>query len=67
MTDVVPSDKVILEVKFTQFLPSLIRTVLPPKSAENSAISKFILCCDVAPREADAFTVCAQNSVLKHV
>lgn len=67
MTDVIPFDKVILEVKFTQFLPSLIRTLLPPKSAENSAISKFVLCCDVAPREAEAFAVCAQNSLLKLV
>ena len=67
VTDVVPADRVILEVKFTQFLPSLIRTLLPPKSAENSAISKFVLCCGVAPREAESFTVSAQNSILKPV
>lgn len=67
VTDVVPGNLVILEVKFTQFLPSLIRTLLPPKAAENSAISKYVLCCDVAPREAEAFTVSAQHSILKPV
>ena len=67
VTDVVPRDKVVLEVKFTQFLPNVIRKVLPPKSAENSAISKFILCCDVAPREVESYTICAQNSALKPV
>lgn len=67
VTDVVPRDKVVLEVKFTEFLPSIIRQVLPPKSLENSAISKFVLCCDVAPKEVDAFEVCAGNVVRKPV
>lgn len=36
----------IMEVKFTEFLPSIIRKILPSKSADYAAASKFILCCD---------------------
>ncbi|MBK7453838.1 MAG: polyphosphate polymerase domain-containing protein [Anaerolineales bacterium] len=39
----------ILEVKFTEFLPELIRKILPPKASEYAAVSKYILCCDKAP------------------
>jgi len=37
----------VLEVKFTEFLPNILRKILPLNtSAEYDAISKFILCCD---------------------
>ncbi len=36
--------KLIMEVKFTQMLPQLLREVLPPYSAEFSAVSKYVLC-----------------------
>lgn len=36
----------ILEVKYTEFLPKLIRKYLQSSAAEYLALSKFILCCD---------------------
>ena len=41
-----PPGKAVLEVKFTEFLPQAIREALPPSSAEFTAVSKFVLCCD---------------------
>ncbi len=38
-------DQMILEVKFTEFLPQLLRQALPPQAAEFTAASKFLLCC----------------------
>jgi hypothetical protein len=36
----------IMEVKFTEFLPNVIRRILPSNAAEYLALSKYILCCD---------------------
>ena len=36
----------ILEAKFTEFLPNMMRKILPSKASEYTAVSKFILCCD---------------------
>jgi hypothetical protein len=36
----------IMEVKFTEFLPNIIRKILPSNAAEYLALSKYILCCD---------------------
>ena len=36
----------ILEVKFTEFLPNVIRKILPSNASDYMALSKFILCCD---------------------
>ena len=36
--------KLILEVKFTEMLPQLLRDVLPPSAAEFTAVSKYVLC-----------------------
>ena len=36
--------KLVLEVKFTQMLPQLLRDILPPPSAEFTAVSKYVLC-----------------------
>lgn len=44
-------DQMIMEVKFTQFLPRQVRSILPPRSAELTAASKYVLCCDAAVRE----------------
>lgn len=41
-----PSDKLILEVKYTEFLPQIVRDLCPPASSEFTAASKFVLCCD---------------------
>lgn len=37
--------KLIMEVKFTQLLPRMIKEALPAGAAEISAVSKFLLCC----------------------
>ena len=36
----------VMEVKFTEFLPQLVRDLLPPKAQELTAVSKYLLCCD---------------------
>ena len=44
-------DQMIMEVKFTEFLPRLVRSLLPPRSSELTAASKYVLCCDAAARQ----------------
>lgn len=44
--EALPPDKLVMEVKFTEFLPSIIRTILPSEAAEYTAVSKYILACD---------------------
>ena len=39
-------NKIIMEVKFTEFIPRLLKSVLPPRSSELAAVSKYIICCD---------------------
>ncbi len=41
-----PSEKMIMEVKYTQMLPRIVKAMLPPASSEFSAASKYVLCCD---------------------
>ena len=36
--------KLVLEVKFTELLPQLVRNILPPQAAEFTAVSKYVLC-----------------------
>ena len=36
--------KLVMEVKFTELLPGLVRQLLPPKAAEFTALSKYLLC-----------------------
>ncbi len=36
----------ILEVKYTEFLPHMLRKILPANASDYMALSKFILCCD---------------------
>ena len=38
--------KLILEIKFTEFLPRIVQDVLPLRAAEMSAVSKYTLCYD---------------------
>lgn len=49
--DVLPSDKMIMEVKFTNFLPGIVRRLLPPRSSELTAASKYVLCYDAAVKD----------------
>jgi hypothetical protein len=39
-------DKLIMEVKYTEFLPRIVRSLVPPQSSELTAASKYVLCCD---------------------
>ncbi len=41
-----PSDKLIMEVKFTEFLPKPVKDMVPPRASEMVAASKFVICCD---------------------
>jgi len=45
-SSVLEPGKLVLEVKFTEFLPNLIREALPAEAAELSAVSKYVLCCE---------------------
>lgn len=38
--------KLVLEVKFTEFLPKAVADILPLRAAENTSVSKFVLCAD---------------------
>ncbi len=41
---IVEPDKLVMEVKFTEFCPQVVRDLLPPKSSELTAFSKYALC-----------------------
>ena len=36
--------KLVMEVKFTEMLPQIVRDILPPHAAEFTAVSKYVLC-----------------------
>lgn len=36
--------KLVMEVKFTEMLPQIVRDILPPPSQELTAVSKYVLC-----------------------
>lgn len=38
--------KLVLEVKFTEFLPDIVRQILPQRAADFTAVSKYVLCYD---------------------
>jgi hypothetical protein len=46
MIEALPKDLLIMEVKFTDFLPAIVRHVLPREATEYVAVSKYILACD---------------------
>jgi hypothetical protein len=35
-----------MEVKYREFLPRVLRKMLPTKASEHAAVSKYILACD---------------------
>ncbi len=51
MLDVLPGDQMIMEVKFTEFLPRIVRGLLPPRASIMTAASKYVLCCNAAVRD----------------
>jgi hypothetical protein len=46
MIETLEPGTLVMEVKFTEFLPNIIRKILPSKAANYTEISKYILCCD---------------------
>jgi hypothetical protein len=46
MLEVLNPGLLIMEVKFTEFLPDVIRKILPHRTADHAAVSKYVLCCD---------------------
>ena len=46
MVEALDPGLLVMEVKFTEFLPNIIRRVLPNDAADYAAVSKYILCCD---------------------
>ena len=44
--EVLPAGMLIMEVKFTEFLPEILRKILPQQATDYAAVSKYILCCD---------------------
>lgn len=46
MIEAFAPELLIMEVKFTHFLPNIIRHILPRESTEYVAVSKYILACD---------------------
>ncbi len=43
---VLDNGEIILEVKYTEFMPNLIKKVLPQRTSQLLAVSKYILVCD---------------------
>lgn len=41
-----PVDKLIMEVKFTEFLPRIVKDIIRPVPNELVAASKYVMCCD---------------------
>lgn len=44
--EVLEPGKLVMEVKYTDFLPSLVRDLLPIDASEFAAVSKYVYCCD---------------------
>lgn len=42
--NVLEPGKCVMEVKFTEFLPQFVRDILPDRSSEFTAVSKYVLC-----------------------
>jgi len=47
---------VIMEVKYTDILPGMVRKILPAKASEYGAVSKYILCCDLTMHKRYFYT-----------
>jgi hypothetical protein len=46
MVELLEPHQLIMEVKFTEFLPAIIQKVIPPEASELAAVSKFVMACD---------------------
>ena len=48
--EVLPANQMIMEIKYTEFMPRLVRDLMPPRASILTAASKYVLCCDAAVR-----------------
>lgn len=46
MVSALPPNQMVMEVKYTSFLPSIVRDVLPSQAAFQTSLSKYVLCCE---------------------
>lgn len=44
--EVLPEDQLIMEVKYTEYLPEIIRDILPTEGTVHTAASKYVLCLE---------------------
>lgn len=56
MVDALGPGLVILEVKYTDILPEMIRKILPTKASEYSATSKYVLSCDLTMHKRNFYS-----------
>lgn len=42
--EVLPPGRLVMEVKYTEFLPQMVRELVPPQASEMTAVSKYVLC-----------------------
>ena len=59
--EVFPYEMLVMEVKFTEFLPQYIKEVLPPGEQEFSAISKYTLSYDRIYHRTDALHLVSKS------
>ena len=58
--DVLEPGKLVMEVKYTEFLPQIVRNLVPQSASEFTAVSKFVLCCEKT-RYLHGFEYWAEN------
>lgn len=59
--EIIPFGKTIMEVKFTEFLPEVIKEVLPPGGQEFSAISKYTMCYEKLGYRTDILSLITRS------
>ena len=47
MIETLDSGLMIMEVKYSELLPNIVRKLLPHEATDYVAVSKYILCCDM--------------------
>ena len=50
MVEALDPGLLVMEVKFMEFLPNIVRRILPSTAANYTTVSKFILCCEKTHR-----------------
>lgn len=65
--ETLPPDELVLEVKFTEFLPELIHKLLPLGGQEFTAVSKYTLCYERAYHMTDVLAGVAKTNRRKRV